>query len=59
MRDEELHYQTDYTAGQREAAHRVLIEITNILDEYKDHILVIGWYQIVRVFDKMDAYKIM
>ncbi len=42
MRDEELHYQTDYTVGQREAAHRVLIEITNILDEYKDHILVIG-----------------
>ena len=34
--------QTDYSAGQREAAHRVLVEIANILDEYKDDILVVG-----------------
>jgi len=42
MRDEELQSQADYSAGQKEAAHRVLIEIVNILNEYQDDILLVG-----------------
>ncbi|MGE1063610.1 nucleotidyl transferase AbiEii/AbiGii toxin family protein [Megasphaera paucivorans] len=42
IKDEDLHSQTDYSGGQREAAHRVLIEIMNILNAYKDDILVVG-----------------
>jgi len=42
MRDDELRSQTDYSVGQKEAAHRVLVEIVNILYEYRDDMLVIG-----------------
>jgi tRNA nucleotidyltransferase/poly(A) polymerase len=42
MKDDELKYQTDYFKGQTEAAHRVLIEIVNILSEYKEDLLVVG-----------------
>lgn len=40
MRDEDLHSQADYSAGQREAAFRVLLEIANILGEYQEDILI-------------------
>lgn len=42
MRDEELKSQADYSAGQKEAAHRILVEIVNILNEYHDDILIVG-----------------
>lgn len=42
MKDYELRSQTDYSAGQREAANRVLLELVNILNDYQDEILVIG-----------------
>lgn len=42
MRDDELRSQTDYSAGQKEAAHRVLVEIVNILNDYRDDMLIIG-----------------
>lgn len=42
MRDEELKSQTDYSAGQKEAAHRVIVEIVNILSEYRDDMLIVG-----------------
>lgn len=42
MKDEELRSQVDYVAGQREAANRVLIEVMNVLQEYRDNILVVG-----------------
>lgn len=42
MRDSELRSQTDYSAGQIEAAHRILVEIVNILNEYKGDILIVG-----------------
>lgn len=42
MKDEELRSQVDYVAGQREAANRVLIEVMNVLREYRDNILVVG-----------------
>lgn len=42
MRDDELKSQTDYSAGQKEAAHRILVEIVNILNDYRDDMLIIG-----------------
>jgi hypothetical protein len=42
MRDDELRTQTDYSEGQKVAAHRVLVEIVNILNEYMNDILIIG-----------------
>lgn len=42
MRDQELQKFTDYTEGQREAAHRVLVEIVNLLTEYDEDIRIIG-----------------
>ena len=40
--DEELKKSTDYSKGQKEAAHRVLIELVNIFKEYEDDIRVVG-----------------
>jgi len=42
MRDEDLRSRADYNEGMRDAAHRVLIELVNILSEYKDHLMIIG-----------------
>lgn len=42
MRDEELKSQADYSAGQTESAHRVIVEIMNILSEYRDDMLIVG-----------------
>jgi len=42
MRDSELKKATDYSEGQREAAHRVLIEIANLLSAYAEDIRIIG-----------------
>lgn len=42
IRDEELKSQTDYSEGQKEAAHRVIIEIINILSEYQEDMLIVG-----------------
>ena len=42
MRDEDLKKFTDYTEGQKEAAHRVLIEIVNLLSGYDGDIRIIG-----------------
>lgn len=42
IRDEELKSSTDYSQGQTEAAHRVLVELVNLFDEYKDEIRIVG-----------------
>lgn len=42
IRDEELKSSLDYTEGQKEAAHRVLIELSNLFYEYRDDIRVVG-----------------
>lgn len=42
IRDEDLKNQFDYSEGQREASHRVLIELINLFDEYRDDILLVG-----------------
>lgn len=44
IRDEELKSSLDYSEGQKEAAHRILIELANLFQEYQDDIrLVGGW----------------
>lgn len=40
--DEDLHSAVDYSEAQKEAAHRVLVELINLFGEYKDDIRVVG-----------------
>lgn len=42
IRDDELRSSMDYSEEQKEAAHRVLIELVNIFEEYKDDIRIVG-----------------
>ena len=42
LRDEELRSSADYSGGQTEAARRVLVELVNLFDEYKDEIRIVG-----------------
>ena len=42
IRDEELKSNADYGAGQTEAAHRILVELVNLFDEYRDEIRIVG-----------------
>lgn len=42
VHDEELRSKLDYTEGQKEAAHRVLIELTNLFDKYKEDLRIVG-----------------
>ena len=45
MRDEELRSTLDYSEGQKAAAHRVLVELINLFDEYRDEIRIVGgWH---------------
>lgn len=42
IRDDELHNSHDYSEGQKEAAHRILVELVNLFDAYKDDIRIVG-----------------
>jgi len=42
IRDDELHNSLDYSVGQREAAHRILVELANLFNAYKDDIRIVG-----------------
>lgn len=42
IQDEDLKSIVDYTEGQRDAAHRVLIELVNIFSEYEEEIRIVG-----------------
>ena len=42
IRDEELRSSLDYSEGQKEAAHRVLVELVNLFNEYRDDIRIVG-----------------
>ncbi|MGB8957133.1 MAG: hypothetical protein WCC10_17310 [Tumebacillaceae bacterium] len=54
MRDEDLRSQTDYSAGQREAAHRVLIEVVNLLGSYQEDIRIVGGWVPDLLFPGLD-----
>lgn len=42
IRDEDLKSSVDYSEGQKRTAHRVLVELVNIFEEYEDEIRVVG-----------------
>ena len=42
IRDEDLKTSVDYSEGQKEAAHRILVELVNILGEYEEDIRIVG-----------------
>ena len=42
IRDDELKSSIDYSEGQKQAAHRVLIELVNIFQTYEDEIRIVG-----------------
>ena len=39
IRDEDLKSSVDYSEGQKRAAHRVLVELVNIFQEYEDEFI--------------------
>lgn len=42
IRDEDIKSGIDYSAGQKEAAHRILVELVNIFKEYEEDIRIVG-----------------
>ena len=42
IRDDDLRSSIDHSEGQKEAAHRILVELVNIFGEYKDDIRIVG-----------------
>ena len=42
IRDEDLKSSIDYSEGQKQAAHRVLVELVNLFQEYEKEIRVVG-----------------
>lgn len=42
IKDEDLKSSIDYSEGQKEAAHRILVELVNIFKEYEDDIRIVG-----------------
>ena len=42
IRDEDLRSSFDYSEGQKAAAHRVLVELVNLFNEYRDDIRIVG-----------------
>ena len=54
MNDEDLKSQADYSGGHREAARRILVELVNILHDYKEEMVIIGgWVPALLFPDKM------
>lgn len=42
IRDEDLKNSLDYSQGQKDAAHRILVELVNLFTEYQDDIRIVG-----------------
>lgn len=42
IHDEDLRSSIDYSEGQKQAAHRVLVELVNLFNEYRDDIRIVG-----------------
>lgn len=42
IKDEDLKSSIDYSEGQKEAAHRILVELVNIFREYEDDLRIVG-----------------
>ena len=54
IHDEELSSSMDYSEGQKKAAHRVLIELVNLFNEYRDDIRIVGGWVPDLMFPEQD-----
>ena len=54
IHDEELRSSVDYSEGQKQAAHRVLVELVNLFNEYRDDILIVGGWVPDLMFPEQD-----
>ena len=54
IHDEELRSSIDYSEGQKRAAHRVLVELVNLFEEYRDDIRIVGGWVPDLMFPKQD-----
>ena len=54
IHDEELRSSMDYSEGQKKAAHRVLIELVNLFNEYRDDIRIVGGWVPDLMFPEQD-----
>ena len=54
IHDEELKSSVDYSEGQKQAAHRVLVELVNLFNEYRDDIRIVGGWVPDLMFPKQD-----
>ena len=54
IHDEELRNSTDYSEGQKQAAHRVLVELVNLFNEYRDDIRIVGGWVPDLMFPEQD-----
>ena len=52
IHDEDLKSSQDYNEGQKAAAHRVLVELVNLFNEYRDDIRIVGgWVPHIKLKD--------
>ncbi len=54
IHDEELKSSVDYSEGQKQAAHRVLVELVNLFNEYRDDIRIVGGWVPDLMFPEQD-----
>ena len=54
IHDEELRNSTDYSEGQKQTAHRVLVELVNLFNEYRDDIRIVGGWVPDLMFPEQD-----
>ena len=54
IHDEELRSSVDYSEGQKQAAHRVLVELVNLFNEYRDDIRIVGGWVPDLMFPEQD-----
>ncbi|MGL4484295.1 MAG: hypothetical protein ACRCUS_05040 [Anaerovoracaceae bacterium] len=52
--NQKLKSKVDYSEGQRKAAHMILLELSNLFNEYADDILVVGGWVPDLMFPKSD-----
>ena len=57
IRDEDLKSSIDYSEGQKEAAHRILIELVNVFKEYEEDIRIVGGWVPAVSYTHLDVYK--
>ncbi len=54
IHDEELRNSADYSEGQKRAAHRILVELVNLFNEYRDDIRIVGGWVPDLMFPEQD-----